>query len=117
MRQASFLSGWGAPEPPLLCNDQHKTDSDDFTRMPKRTEITIETRRTLVVTRINSLTALCPECGEKCGMVTIDDAATLARRNTQLILGWIESRQLHYIETSEGSLLICCNSLREVTKR
>ncbi len=44
-------------------------------------------------------------------MLSIDDAAILARVNSRTIFGWAESGVVHSTETPEGLLLICPNSL------
>ena len=58
-----------------------------------------------------SLSSLCAACGEEVRMVTIDQAARLARVNSREIYREVEAGMLHFIETTEGSLLICFNSL------
>jgi len=40
-------------------------------------------------------------------MLSIDDAAILARVNSRTIFGWAESGVVHSTETPEGLLLIC----------
>jgi hypothetical protein len=44
-------------------------------------------------------------------MLGIDDAALCARVNSRTIFHWAESGIVHSIETPEGLLLICLNSL------
>ena len=73
--------------------------------------ITIQTERLLVMSRAKSLYSLCSACGDEVRMVTIDQAATLARASSREIYREVEAGLLHFIETSEGSLLICFNSL------
>jgi hypothetical protein len=45
-------------------------------------------------------------------MLSIDDAAILARVNSRTIFRWAEARAVHSTETPEGLLLICPNSLK-----
>jgi excisionase family DNA binding protein len=44
-------------------------------------------------------------------MITVDDAATLAGVSSRTIYRWAESEKLHFTETREGRLLICCESV------
>jgi len=44
-------------------------------------------------------------------MVTIDQATTLVRSSSREIFREIEAGMLHFIETTEGSVLVCFNSL------
>ena len=82
--------------------------------MKRRTEITIETDRLLVVShpRNHRRTHVwCGCCADFVEMLATDDAALLAGVNSLTIFHWVESGRLHSIETPEGLLLICPNSL------
>ena len=78
-----------------------------------RTRITIQTERILVMGRGRSLYSLCAGCGDEVRMVTVDQAATLARLSSREIYREVEAGALHFRETSEGSVLICINSLND----
>jgi hypothetical protein len=72
--------------------------------MLKRTEITIETERLLVVSRRSERTVLwCNQCGQMAPMITVYEAARL--------LGFATSGLLHFVITPEGRLFICFDSL------
>jgi hypothetical protein len=73
--------------------------------------ITIQTERLLVMSSSKSLYSLCSACGDEVRMVTIDQAGILARVSSRNIYREVEAGMLHFIETTEGSLLICLNSL------
>ena len=73
--------------------------------------ITIQTERLLVMSHSRSLYGLCAGCGDEVRMVTIDQAATLARLSSREIYREVEAGMLHFIETTEGSVLVCFNSL------
>ena len=78
----------------------------------KRTEISIETHRQLVISRRRgSVIAWCPECAGQVKMVTPDEAAIVARVSSRTIYRWVEIQKLHFSETPEGLLLICLDSL------
>jgi hypothetical protein len=46
-------------------------------------------------------------------MITPDEATILFRVNSRTIYRWAESNVFHFIETSQGSLLICSNSISQ----
>jgi hypothetical protein len=79
----------------------------------RRMSITIQTERLLVINRSRGLYSLCAACGDEVRMVTIDQAAVLARVTSREIYREVEAGMLHFIETTEGSLLICFNSLND----
>jgi hypothetical protein len=72
--------------------------------MLKRTEITIETDRLVVVSRRSESTVLwCSQCARMVTMLTIYQAARM--------LGLATSGLLHFAITPEGRLFICSDSL------
>ena len=78
--------------------------------MRTRTEIIIERDRWVVVKRRRK-TAWCHSCSRDVEMLSIDDAALFARVNSRTIFHWADSGAIHSVETAEGLLLICPNSL------
>ncbi len=84
--------------------------------MKKRTLITIETDRVLMIdgrrrTRSSSRAAWCAVCAAQARMLTVDEAAAVAQTTSRTIYQWVEARKLHFTETPEGRLFICHNSL------
>ena len=78
----------------------------------RRIEITVETERLLLTRgRRVSLTAWCPACGGRVLMLPAEEAARLSGVSARTIYRRVEGGQLHYTETPEGDLLICCDSL------
>lgn len=78
----------------------------------KRTEITIETERVVVIRRRrSSVRAWCQSCGGEVVMVTVDEAARIACVSSRTIYRWVEDEKLHFIETADGGLLICHESI------
>jgi len=72
--------------------------------MHKRTEITIETERFLIVSRRRDRTVLwCEACASDEPMMTVAEAARDFR--------FVESGLLHFARTPDGQLMICSNSL------
>jgi predicted site-specific integrase-resolvase len=46
-------------------------------------------------------------------MVSVEEAATLAGVSQRAIFRWTEERRLHFVETPNGPLQICLNSVIE----
>ena len=44
-------------------------------------------------------------------MITANQAAIVAGVNSRTIYRWVEADRLHFIETPEGLLLVCLNSI------
>ena len=44
-------------------------------------------------------------------MLTPDQAATIARVSSRTIYRRVEAGEMHYMETAEGHLLVCANSI------
>ena len=80
--------------------------------MQKRTEITIETERVLVVSqRRKKATLWCGDCAKNVLMLTVDEAARIACTVPLVIFGLAEAGRLHFAVTLEGRLFICPSSL------
>ena len=77
----------------------------------KRTDITIETERTLFIVNPERIVSWCGSCRDEVKMATVDGAAALAGISSLDIFRMIEEKRLHYIETPARSLLVCLNSL------
>jgi excisionase family DNA binding protein len=81
-------------------------------RTRKTTEITIETKRLVVVNYSKvSVVSWCPRCSQQTKMITVDEAATVAGVSSRTIYRWADVDTLHFTETSEGRLLICLKSI------
>lgn len=91
--------------------------------MKRRTEITIETDRLLVLgsgqhtasgSHERHLRPLiwCLSCADHVRPLSTDEAAIQAHVSSLTIFHWVESERLHYIESPDGLLLICPNSLQ-----
>ena len=83
--------------------------------MKRRTEITIETERILVISkRCTSALAWCSGCGNRGQMITPEAAAKLANLSSRAIYRLVEAEELHFFETSDKRLWICVNSLQRL---
>ena len=77
-----------------------------------QTIITIDTyQRTLIRSRRMGFVAWCDLCGRETLMLSPEQAAIMRRATERLIYRQIESGQLHAIERTNGSLLICSGSI------
>ena len=78
----------------------------------KGTEITVETERVLVIRRhYRVVEEWCDGCQDSVLMVRPDQAAAVAGRTLREIFNEVEAAALHFVERSDGMLLICLNSL------
>ena len=77
-------------------------------------KIGIETQRVVSLTkRVGAIEAWCSQCGEQRQMIHPEEAASRAGVSLRAIYRLVEARQLHFIETPEGLVLICPNSVTQ----
>jgi hypothetical protein len=78
----------------------------------RRTTITVETRRVLMISRrTRDVGSWCNECGKRVERISQEGAASACALDVQDIQrDGIEAGQLHFIETPGGSFLICLSS-------
>lgn len=77
----------------------------------KRTDITIETSRVIVISKPKRMIAWCDGCNKEVDWVTLDEAARLANASSREVIRMVEGGNLHSAETLEGILLVCPDSL------
>ena len=82
-------------------------------RRKRRTEITVETERTLVISGRHRAAAWCPECRQGVVLLTAFEAAALAGVSSYTVFAWAEAGRLHCRLTPKGVLLVCPESLPE----
>jgi len=82
----------------------------------KRTEITIEIDEVIHAApdRNRLSRAWCRPCGTEVMMVTPQQASAIASVSVRTINRWVERDGVHFMETPEGLLFLCVNSLRAV---
>jgi len=85
--------------------------------MPKRTTITIETDSLLVLRGRKSLRAWCPQCGAEAEMIPLNDVGVTSNLPLAEVQAWIESPDLHYTKTADGTARICLNSMLKRVRR
>jgi hypothetical protein len=78
----------------------------------KRTEIMIETDRTIVYTRIQTKqTHWCEVCSAQVEMVTAFQAARMTGVSSYTIFSRAQEGEIHSVITATGVLLLCLRSL------
>ena len=91
-------------------------DASDM-RKHKTTRITLETERHLLISRRESLFALCEACGDEVRLVTVNEAAAIAGINSLSVYRLVDAGTLHYAETGAGELIICTASLGDLISK
>jgi hypothetical protein len=85
--------------------------------MKRKTEITIQTRRVLVIRRHGGRMRLwCDKCGGQVEMLAAEEAAAATGLSQRAIFRLAEAERLHSTETADGRLFVCPDSLREETR-
>lgn len=82
-------------------------------RKPVRiTKVTIETERTFIFRNSSSQQpSWCVTCDSEAQMTTVPGAAREAGLSELAIYQLLDARELHFREDSDGSVLVCLNSL------
>ena len=79
--------------------------------MTKRTVTTIEIAERVVISARTDIPQVpCPVCAQA-AMITPEAAAALAAVSVRSIYARIEAESVHFLETPDGLLLVCANSL------
>ena len=78
--------------------------------MAKRTTITIETRALLVFRSQTSTVGWCPVCGARVEMLLLEEVGLLTE-HAPLLAQWLNSGDVHRLDSVDGSALVCLDSL------
>jgi len=79
--------------------------------MAKRTKVTIETDSLLILRGGNSRHAWCPQCEAEREMIALENLGVISNLDRPALEEWLNSGEMHRVETADGSALICLNSL------
>ena len=79
--------------------------------MAKRTRITIETDSLLILRSRGSRRAWCPRCAAEADMIALDEVGVISNLQRPAMEEWLNSGELHRSRATDGSTLICLNSL------
>lgn len=77
----------------------------------RRVTLTVETERILSIKPRSECQQWCARCGERVKFITPDEAAYIAGLSVRIIYAQAEAGRLHFIETAEGALRVCVNSI------
>ena len=77
----------------------------------RRTEITLQTERSISIKSSRALTALCEQCAREVQMFTPGQAALVSGLSSREVYRRVEAGEVHFTETVEGLLLVCLDSL------
>jgi hypothetical protein len=78
----------------------------------KRTEITIEFEEVIHATSHRQFTrAWCADCGHEAPMITPEQAAAMTQASVRSVNQRVEAGTVHFLETPDGRLWVCANSL------
>ncbi|HYW72616.1 MAG TPA: hypothetical protein VE961_16455, partial [Pyrinomonadaceae bacterium] len=82
------------------------------------TIVTVESReRTTIRRGARQVIAWCDQCGADVPLVTPNEAAEMAGTVARAIFRRVESGKVHFTEAGKGGLLICAQSLAEVSTK
>ena len=82
----------------------------------KHTEIKLETHEVTIIRTRKRRTAFCEFCQANVWMLSPETAAVLVQSTSRSIFRRVEAGELHFLETPEGALLVCCKSLETAPK-
>lgn len=78
----------------------------------RRVEITIQRRElTMSLSGQAPLSERCPACNCEVNMLPVEVAAKASGASPRMLYRWIEQERVHYRELSDGTVLVCENSL------
>ena len=82
--------------------------------MKKRTVITSRTHETFVVRweKAESRKTFCAACAAEVEMLSVEEAVAVSGLRAREIFRLIESGTIHFIETNDGLMFVCLNSLK-----
>ena len=79
--------------------------------MAKQTKITIETHSLLILHGRSSLRAWCSVCAAEVESIALERTGVISSLDQPAFEEWLNSKELHRLETTDGSAQICLNSL------
>jgi hypothetical protein len=79
--------------------------------LAKQTKITIETDSLLILHGRSSLRAWCSACAAEVESIDMEHTGVISNLDQPALEEWLNSKELHRLETPDGSAQICLNSL------
>lgn len=81
------------------------------TSVAKQTKITIETDSLLILRGQSSRRIWCPQCEAGREMIALENLGVISNLDRRALEEWLNSGEMHRVETGDGSTLICLTSL------
>ena len=76
------------------------------------TEIEIERHETVIIRPPrHAWRPVCQDCGGADTMIKPEEATVLTGASLRTVFRWVEMAVVHFIETPQGSLYVCVNTL------
>jgi len=85
--------------------------------MKNKTTITVETWKQTVVRKGRPRAFWCHVCEVGTEMFTPDEIARFAKITTREIYRRVENNTFHFVETPDGALFVCSNSIQKSQNR
>jgi hypothetical protein len=79
--------------------------------MAKHTKITIESDSLLILRSGSSQRGWCPRCSAEGEMIALENTGVASNLDQPALEEWLNSEELHRSRATDGSTLICLNSL------
>jgi hypothetical protein len=79
--------------------------------LAKQTKITIETDSLLILHGRSSLRGWCSICAAEVESIAMECTGVISNLDQPALEEWLNSKELHRLETTDGSAQICLNSL------
>ena len=87
-------------------------------KVRKKTTVSVETERILTIRRRRlEIDGWCEGCGGQVKLVMPETASAMTGLSVRAICHLVDAGKLHFIETPNGLLTICLNSLIQESKR
>jgi hypothetical protein len=85
--------------------------------MANKTTITIETDSLLTLRGRTSKRAWCPMCAAEVDVAALEDIGVVSNLDRAALAEWLNSGDLHRLQTADGSEVICLNSLLALVRK
>jgi hypothetical protein len=79
--------------------------------LAKRTRITIDTDSLLILRGTSTQRIWCPACSAQVESIAMEQTGVVSNLDQAALEEWLNSEQFHRLPTTDGSALICLNSL------
>jgi hypothetical protein len=77
----------------------------------RKTEVTVETDRILIIRRQNVIRGWCQDCAGEADWVSLEEAGAIAGTSPATLRDHPQSQAWHFCEAPDGALLVCLASL------